>query len=55
MEGHREAVTDSNVVEAGGSAQCSAEIPACRLKYKLQEYSWGSLAEVSWGCDTVFV
>lgn len=55
MEEHREAGTDPNVVEAGGSAQCGAEIPACHLKYKLKEYSWSSLAEVSWGCDTVFV
>lgn len=44
MEEHREAVTDPNMVEAGGSAQCSAEIPACHLKYKLKEYSWSSLA-----------
>lgn len=55
MEEHREAGIDPNVVEAGGSAQCGAEIPACHLKYKLKEYSWSSLAEVSWGCDTVFV
>lgn len=55
MEEHREAETDPNVSKAGGSAQGDAEMPACHLKYKLKEYSWGFLAEVSWGCDTVFV
>lgn len=39
MEEHREAVADPLVVEAGVSAQCGAEIPACHLKYKLKEYS----------------
>lgn len=55
MEEHREAVADPSVAEAGGSAQRGAEMPACHLKYKLKEYSWGSLAEVSWGYDTFFV
>lgn len=43
MEEHREAETDPNVSKAGGSAQGDAEIPACHLKYKLKEYSWGFL------------
>ena len=55
MGEHRETVADPDVVEAGGSAQCGAEIPACHLKYKLEKDSWGSLAQVSWGHDTVVV
>jgi len=55
MEEHRETVSDPTVVQVGGSAQCGAEIPACHLKYKLEKDSWGSLAHVSWGYDTVFV
>lgn len=36
-------------------AECGAEIPACHLKYKLENDSWGPLAQVSWGHDTVFL
>lgn len=55
MEEQRELLYDPNVPEAGGAAQCGVEIPACHLKYELEKYSWGSLAHVSWGHDTVFV